>query len=81
MTGHMLGATGALEAIVCALSLHDGMVPPTIDYEEPDPDCDLDYIPNAARKVEADLRFRINLGFGGHNACFALKVYNGKEGR
>ena len=77
MTGHMLGATGALEAIVCALALQNSVVPPTIHYQEPDPECDLDYTPNTARKVELDYALSTNLGFGGHNACLALKKYNG----
>ena len=77
MTGHMLGATGALEAIVCALALQNSVVPPTIHYQETDPECDLDYTPNTARKVELDYALSTNLGFGGHNACLALKKYNG----
>ena len=77
MTGHMLGATGALEAIVCALALQNSVVPPTIHYQEPDPECDLDYTPNTARKVELDYALSTNLGFSGHNACLALKKYNG----
>lgn len=72
MTGHMLGAAGATEAIACVLALRDGILPPTIGYEEPDPECDLDYIPNEARKIQADLALSVSLGFGGHNACIAL---------
>lgn len=76
MTGHMLGAAGAVEAIVAALSLKDGVVPPTINYKKADPECDLDYTPNI--KVEAPLEFALStsLGFGGHNSCIALKKYN-----
>lgn len=77
MTGHMLGATGALEAIVCTLALQNGIVPPTTHYQEADPECDLDYVPNKARKVELDYALSTNLGFGGHNACLAFKKYNG----
>lgn len=77
MTGHMLGATGALEAIVCTLALQNGVVPPTIHYQEADPECDLDYVPNTARKVELEYALSTNLGFGGHNACLAFKKYNG----
>ncbi len=77
MTGHMLGATGALEAIVCALALQNGVVPPTIHYQEPDPECDLNYTPNTARRAELEYALSTNLGFGGHNACLALKKYNG----
>ncbi|MCI8413450.1 MAG: beta-ketoacyl-ACP synthase II [Clostridia bacterium] len=73
MTGHMLGAAGAVEALVSVLALRDGIVPPTINYREPDPDCDLFITPNKA--VKADLRFALStsLGFGGHNACVAFK--------
>lgn len=73
MTGHMLGAAGAVEAIAAALALFTGVLPPTMGYEEPDPDCDLDYIPNRARKAQADGALSVSLGFGGHNACIALK--------
>ena len=68
MTGHMLGATGALEAMACAYALRDGVVPPTINYREPDPECDLDYVPNEARKADIEYAITTNLGFGGHNA-------------
>ena len=78
MTGHMLGATGALEAIVCALALQNSVVPPTIHYQEPDPECDLDYTPNDSPEGRVGLcASTTNLGFGGHNACLALKKYNG----
>ena len=73
MTGHMLGATGAAEAIVCMLALKNGIVPPTIGYKEPDPECDLDYVPNTARKAELDYALSTNLGFGGHNACLVFR--------
>ena len=75
MTGHMIGATGAIEAMACAMALEHGIVPPTINYETPDPACDLDYTPN--RAVRADLAWAIstNLGFGGHNAALALRRY------
>ena len=73
MTGHMLGATGALEAMACAYALRDGIVPPTINYREPDPECDLDYVPNEARKADIEYAITTNLGFGGHNACLVLK--------
>ncbi len=73
MTGHMLGATGAVEAIAAVMALRTGIVPPTIGYKEPDPECDLDYTPNKA--VEADLKMAISttFGFGGHNACIAFR--------
>ncbi|MFO7822228.1 MAG: beta-ketoacyl-ACP synthase II [Lentisphaeria bacterium] len=73
MTGHALGAAGGLEAIACVQALREGILPPTVNYENPDPDCDLDYIPNAAREVEINTALSINLGFGGHNAVLALR--------
>ena len=75
MTGHMMGATGAVEAICSILALKDGIVPPTINYREKDEECDLNYTPNEA--VKADLKYAIStsLGFGGHNACIAFKKY------
>ena len=73
MTGHMMGAAGGVEAIVCALALKNGIIPPTIGYKEPDPDCDLNYVPNVAVKKEIDSAISISLGFGGHNACIAFK--------
>ena len=73
MTGHMLGAAGAEEAIASALAVKEGIVPPTINYKEPDPDCDLDVCPNDARKVDLDLALSVSLGFGGHNACIAIR--------
>ncbi len=73
MTGHMLGATGAAEAISAILALKTGVVPPTIGYREPDPECDLDYVPNKARKAQADFALSTNLGFGGHNACLVFR--------
>ena len=76
MHGHMLGATGAVELIASAIALESGILPPTIGYKEPDPDCDLDYIPNTARKVQAEVALSSSLGFGGHNGCIILKKYN-----
>jgi 3-oxoacyl-[acyl-carrier-protein] synthase II len=76
MTGHMLGAAGAVEAIASAFALKNGILPPTIGYLEKDEFCDLDYVPNTARKQETDLALSISLGFGGHNACIALARYN-----
>lgn len=73
MTGHMLGAAGAVEAIACVLALKNGVVPPTIGYQEPDPECDLDYVPNTARQVNIELALSASLGFGGHNAYLAFK--------
>lgn len=77
MTGHMLGAAGAVEAIAAALSLENGAVPPTIHYEKPDPACDLDYVPNTARKAKLTAALSISLGFGGHNGCLAFRTCGG----
>jgi beta-ketoacyl-acyl-carrier-protein synthase II len=76
MTGHMMGATGALEAIFCVLAIRDGILPPTIHYETPDPECDLDYIPNKAREKKIDLAISNAFGFGGHNAVLAIRRYS-----
>ena len=73
MTGHMLGATGAVEAIASALALDTGIIPPTIGYSEPDPECDLDYTPNKAVEAPVTMAISTTFGFGGHNACIALK--------
>lgn len=73
MTGHMLGATGAVEIIASAKALNDGVIPPTINYVEPDPECDLDYTPNKAVKADVKYALSSSLGFGGHNACVAIK--------
>jgi 3-oxoacyl-[acyl-carrier-protein] synthase II len=75
MTGHMLGAAGAVEAAATALALKEGIIPPTINYQVPDPECDLDYVPNEARKVDFDSALSNSLGFGGHNATLAIKKY------
>jgi beta-ketoacyl-acyl-carrier-protein synthase II len=72
MTGHMFGAAGAIEAMVCALAIHEGVIPPTINYETPDPDCDLDYVPNEAREAEIDVALSNAMGLGGHNACVLI---------
>jgi 3-oxoacyl-[acyl-carrier-protein] synthase II len=73
MTGHLLGAAGAVETAVCALAIRDGIVPPTINYENPDPDCDLDYVPNKARQMKVDVCLNNSLGFGGHNATIIVR--------
>ncbi|HAV12061.1 MAG TPA: beta-ketoacyl-[acyl-carrier-protein] synthase II [Opitutae bacterium] len=73
MTGHLLGAAGGIESAVCALAIRDGKVPPTINYTDPDPDCDLDCVPNEAREAEVNVAICNNLGFGGHNATLLFK--------
>ena len=75
MTGHLLGAAGGIEAIATAFALHHGVLPPTINYEKPDPDCDLDYIPNQARKQEVEVALSNAFGFGGTNATLAFRKY------
>jgi len=72
MTGHMLGAAGGVETAICALSVHKGIVPPTINYTTPDPDCDLDYVPNTAREIKVRTALSNSFGFGGTNACLIL---------
>ncbi|UFJ61010.1 beta-ketoacyl-ACP synthase II [Brevibacillus sedimenti] len=75
MTGHMLGATGGVEAIASALALRDQILPPTINLENPDPQCDLDYVPNQARKADVKVAMSNSFGFGGHNATIVLKRF------
>lgn len=75
MTGHLLGAAGAVEAIVCALAIKDSFIPATINYDEADPECDLDYVPNVGRKAEVKYALSNSLGFGGHNASLLFKKY------
>ncbi len=72
MMGHTFGAAGAIEAILSALALHDGVLPPTINYREPDPECDLDYVPNEARQAQVDVALSNAMGLGGHNGCVLL---------
>ncbi|WP_338472157.1 beta-ketoacyl-ACP synthase II [Niallia sp. XMNu-256] len=75
MTGHLLGAAGGIEAIFSVLAIQEGIIPPTINYQTPDPDCDLDYVPNEARKREINTVLSNSLGFGGHNATIVFKKY------
>jgi beta-ketoacyl-acyl-carrier-protein synthase II len=75
MTGHMMGATGALEVIFCVQAIREGLLPPTIHYQTPDPECDLDYIPNKAREAKISLAVSNAFGFGGHNAVLAIRKY------
>jgi 3-oxoacyl-[acyl-carrier-protein] synthase II len=72
MTAHCFGAAGAIEAMMCVLAIHNGVLPPTINYEHPDPTCDLDYVPNEARKTEVDVALSNAMGLGGHNGCVLL---------
>lgn len=73
MTGHLLGAAGAFEAIVCLLAIGDGYIPPTINLDTPDPECDLDYVPHTGRAGRLDVAISTSFGFGGHNACLVLR--------
>ncbi|MCL6630176.1 MAG: beta-ketoacyl-ACP synthase II [Armatimonadetes bacterium] len=75
MTGHLLGAAGAVEAIACLCTIRDGIIPPTINYETPDPECDLDYVPNKARKQDVRIAMSNSFGFGGHNATLILSKF------
>ena len=75
MTGHLLGAAGGIESIISVCSIIHGMIPPTINYQTPDPDCDLDYTPNQARKANLEYVLSNSLGFGGHNICLAFKKF------
>jgi len=77
MTGHLLGASGAIEAVICVKALQDEIVPPTINYENPDPECDLDYVPNQARSVKIRNIMSNSFGFGGHNATIILSQVTG----
>lgn len=77
MTGHIMGATGAIESVFCVLALRDQILPPTINYETPDPECDLDYVPNEARRAPVRVCLNNAFGFGGHNAVLVLQSYSG----
>jgi 3-oxoacyl-[acyl-carrier-protein] synthase II len=72
MVGHAVSAAGAIEAITCILAVRDQILPPTINYEHPDPQCDLDYVPNVARPCRVDVALSNSFGFGGHNDCLIL---------
>jgi len=76
MIGHLLGASGGVEAVICSLSIHNRLVPPTINLDNPDPECDLDYVPHKARPVELNIAMSNSFGFGGTNACIILKRYS-----
>ena len=72
VTGHMFGAAGTVEAMMCVRALHEGVLPPTINYRNPDPECDLDYVPNEARSAQVEVALSNAMGLGGHNACVLL---------
>jgi 3-oxoacyl-[acyl-carrier-protein] synthase II len=76
-TGHMLGAAGAVEMAACALAIKHGIVPPTINLQNPDPECDLDYVPNTARQMPVNAIVNNSFGFGGHNSTIAAKKFAG----
>jgi 3-oxoacyl-[acyl-carrier-protein] synthase II len=75
MIGHTLGAAGAIEAAICIMTILTGIIPPTINLHHPDPACDLDYVPNQARRATVDVALSNSMGFGGHNACLIFKRF------
>jgi 3-oxoacyl-[acyl-carrier-protein] synthase II len=79
MTGHLLGATGGVEAILTALSIHEGIIPPTINLDNPDPECDLDYVPHTAREKTITAAMSNTFGFGGVNAVLVLKKFDNQR--
>jgi len=79
MMGHLLGAAGAIEAIICALTLQHGVIPPTINLVHPDPECDLDYVPNIARQKKVRTALSNSFGFGGHNSVLVFQEYREDE--
>ena len=78
MTGHTLGAAGAVEAVISIMAIQTGVIPPTINLHHPDPECDLDYVPNEARRATVNVAMSNSMGFGGHNACLIFKRYEGE---
>jgi 3-oxoacyl-(acyl-carrier-protein) synthase len=76
MFGHLIGAAGAVEAIATIMTIREGIIPPTINYQEPDPECDLDYVPNQARQQPVNVAISNSLGFGGHNCTIVLKKFS-----
>jgi 3-oxoacyl-(acyl-carrier-protein) synthase len=77
MTGHLLGAAGSIEAVITILAMQKGIMPPTINLTNPDPECDLDYVPNEARKKDIKIAVSNSFGFGGHNSVLVFKKYEG----
>jgi 3-oxoacyl-[acyl-carrier-protein] synthase II len=75
MIGHLLGAAGGVEAVFTVLTMRDGIIPPTINYDTPDPECDLDYVPNTARKSQVNIALSNSFGFGGINATLVFKKF------
>ena len=75
MIGHLFGAAGAIEALSSALTIYHGVIPPTINYRTPDPECDLDYVPNEAREADVRVALSNSMGLGGHNGCVILRKY------
>ncbi len=75
MTGHLLGAAGGVEFVLCVLAIRDEIIPATMNYEHPDPECDLDYVPNKARRAKVEACLSNSLGFGGHNASLIVKKF------
>jgi 3-oxoacyl-[acyl-carrier-protein] synthase II len=76
MTGHLLGAAGVIEAIFSVLAIRDGVAPPTINYHTPDPECDLDYVPNSARRMKIDVSLSNSFGFGGTNGSLIFRRFD-----
>jgi 3-oxoacyl-[acyl-carrier-protein] synthase II len=76
MIGHLLGASGGVEGAICALSIYNKIVPPTINLDNPDPECDLDYVPNKARPLDINIAMSNSFGFGGTNACIVIKRFD-----
>jgi 3-oxoacyl-[acyl-carrier-protein] synthase II len=81
MHGHALGAAGAVEGVATVLAIRDGIIPPTINYENPDPECTLDYVPNVARRADVNIAMSTSFGFGGHNSVLVFSKYKGGDGR
>ena len=77
MTGHLLGAAGAVETIACVLAMRDSLIPPTINLDEPSPECDLDYVPHVAREKKVKVALNNSFGFGGHNATLVVREFVG----
>jgi 3-oxoacyl-[acyl-carrier-protein] synthase II len=75
MTGHLLGAAGGVESVITVLTIHHGQIPPTINYEVPDPECDLDYVPNVARSLPVQVALTNSFGFGGTNASLVFRKF------